>query len=738
MALASGVGLITGLNFTDIISQLIAVNRRPIFTLQSKGKLLINRQAALQTINKSLLNLKDSLSGLEKASDFTRRKISIGNADIASVSASNTAAEGSFSLKVLQLATEHRIAAQGVDTQDSTPIAASAGQFSYQVGDGSLQTIEVTSTTTLIQLRDAINSDSSGGVRASIVNDGSATNPFRLVLTATDSGADNVITIETNDTTLNFATSSIEAATSDSANQFDGTVTSTGTYTGSGTKNLIVEITTAGANGVAQYRVSTDGGLTFGADNEFTTSVTPTDISGGEGVLIDFSGGVADFAVGDRFTIDAFDPTLQTAGDAVVAVDGVQLRRSTNTFSDAIDGVTITAKEVDTAATIVSVTNDNQNAKGLIVNFTQAYNSLLGEIAKVASFDPETKVRGVLFGDGSVRAIRSSLSRIASSAIAGLTSDNSLGAIGIKLESDGKLTVDTAKLDDAISNNFDALKRIFADIGTSTSTGIEFRSLNDATQPGSFGIQIITPAERATITGAQAISGSGISIDENLTFTIGEKNFSVIITAGSTVAQAVSRLNEIFNDEGVLLEASDDGGSLKIQTIDYGLAESFSVISNQDGAVNTQLGIGTTLLSDKGVNVAGLINGLVASGLGRRLSGIDGTTAEGLELFITSQSPLSGTVTVSRGITGRLIRSIDSITDTSDGLIKTKSDSLTSRIDDLDDQIERLKLRLGRQEAALRRQFTGLEVRLSGIQNQGDALLTQLAALTQSFGTRRF
>ena len=727
MSLASGVGLISGLNFNDIITQLIAVSARPIGTLKAKQSVFRTRQSALQIINKSLLDLKATLGSLDAESDFNRRSVSVGEPDTASVSVTSTAAEGSFTLKVQQLAQADRLAAQGIDTDDETAIASGTGSFSFQVGDGDISTINVTSTTTLVQLRDAINSDAASGIRASIINDGTATNPYRIVLTTTATGADNTLTILTNDTTLNFATKSIEAAAADSDNTFDGTVTSSGTYTGSGTSNFVVKVTTGGALETAKFQVSTDGGLTFGAVDAFTASATPVDI--GDGVEIGFTAGTVDFAVGDIFTIDAFDPRLQTAQDAVVEIDGLQIRRSTNTISDAIDGVTITAKQVDATGMTVTVTNDDTNATGQIAAFVTAYNALIATIENVASFDAETKVRGPLFADSGVRSIRSTITNIASSAIAGLSGTNSLGLIGITIGSDGRLTIDLTKLNAAIEDDFVAVKRIFALIGTSTSSGIAFDDLTEATRSGSYGVSIGTAATRASVLGNQAVDAGGITNAETLTFTIGGKPTSIIVGAGSTLAATISRLNDAFSDEGLLLEASDDGGRLKIETTDYGSDAKFSIISDQSGGDGTQLGIGTSQQDLAGVDVAGTIDGFAATGKGQFLTGQDGTPAEGLSLLITSASPVDGTVTVSRGIAERILKRIGEITDESDGLIKTKTDTLNDSIEDISDQITRIRDRLGREETRLRRQFTNLELKLSTLTIQGNFLLSQLASI---------
>ena len=201
------------------------------------------------------------------------------------VSANKKAAEGSYEIQVLQTATRHRIAAQGFKDNDSTPISAAGGTFSYRLGEGTLKTVEVDATTTLKGLAEKINE--AGSVTASIVNDGSDLNPYRLVLTAKGDGKENEIVIEQNDTLLNFSDKQIEAASPDSSNSDDylGTVTSSGTYTGDTNTSYVLEIMTDGAaDGSAKYRISTDGGLTFNDNNGVGFAVTsggPLDLGNG-------------------------------------------------------------------------------------------------------------------------------------------------------------------------------------------------------------------------------------------------------------------------------------------------------------------------------------------------------------------------------------------------------------------------------------------------------------------------
>lgn len=73
---------------------------------------------------------------------------------------------------------------------------------------------------------------------------------------------------------------SAEAASTNNT-AYTGTATSSGTYTGLYSKEYVVEITTPGAVEVAQYRVSEDGGVTWGPDDAFTASATASGVYAG-------------------------------------------------------------------------------------------------------------------------------------------------------------------------------------------------------------------------------------------------------------------------------------------------------------------------------------------------------------------------------------------------------------------------------------------------------------------------
>ena len=164
---------------------------------------------------------------------------------------------------------------------------------------------------------------------------------------------------------------------------------------------------------------------------------------------------------------------LRPAQDARILIDGQAVTRSTNTISDAIDGVTITLKgpsETDTngdpVAAVLSVQIDEAAATGLVRGLVTAYNAVVDAIKQVASYNATTRQATSLFGDSTVRGLQSSLRGELNRAVSGLPAGlASLADIGIRTGADGKLSVDSTKLEAALRSDLQGVANLFAGDG---------------------------------------------------------------------------------------------------------------------------------------------------------------------------------------------------------------------------------------------------------------------------------
>lgn len=725
MSIGLGVGLISGMNYESMISQITALNQRPINNLALRQSQYQQKISAYNAINSRLIQLDSALQRLSDPDDFQSASANSSQESALTAAAADSAAAGVYSIDVTQLAQSERRAAQGVEATDTVIADAGGGQFSFRIGaDGARQSIDVDADMTLAELRDAIN-DADMGVTANIVNDGSDDTPYRLTLTVDVTGADNTIQFIDNDTTLDFE-KTVRDAEADAGNSYAGTATSSGTYTGTGAKDFLVKVVTSGAVGVAEFQVSTDGGETW--SDSLTSSETATDI--GDGVQISFSA-ADDLAVDDQFTIEAFDPFLRQAQDAALEVDGIAVTRSTNSVSGVIDGVTINLADVTEETAQLTVSVDKTTAKSTIRDFVNAYNSLVQEIDRQTAYDAENDVASPLMGDSTVRSIRSSVTNLVTGRIPGMSADrlNSLGQAGVSLNRNGQLEIDSARLDEALASNYEDVVALFATTGTTENANLSFVSASDTgLTGGNFEVNVTRAAARAEVSGANVIDPGGLAADETITFTHNDSNINIALSAGDTLADIIEEINSRLEDEGIDAVAYDDDGKLGLRSEAYGEDAEFTVKSSLDGAGQT--GLDTESTTYTGVDVAGTINGRYATGSGQILTGGSGTGVDGLQIQVLSETTgAMGAIEVTFGLSELVSRQVEGITDSTDGLIKTRTDGLNASIEALNERIERMETRVENEAERLRAQFTALEATLADMQSQSQFLSTQLASI---------
>ena len=160
----------------------------------------------------------------------------------------------------------------------------------------------------------------------------------------------------------------------------------------------------------------------------------------------------------------------QPATDAAFTIAGIgSFTRSTNTFSDAIDGISITLK-APSGTTDLVVAVDKGGLQSRVQLLLDAYNDVIRTIDSQMSGGKDqngTLTPGAFTGD----AVPQQLRRTLSATIAGFGAGTLKGLveIGVKTEKDGTLTLDAAKFQSAMADP-KAVSDLLA--GTSAKGGI--------------------------------------------------------------------------------------------------------------------------------------------------------------------------------------------------------------------------------------------------------------------------
>lgn len=164
------------------------------------------------------------------------------------------------------------------------------------------------------------------------------------------------------------------------------------------------------------------------------------------------------------------------AKDAELTVNGINIVRSSNTITDAPQGVTLNlTKKVSDVTVTVSKSNDKSTAA--IKGWVDAYNSLvdtIGSLTKYTAVDAgaetQSTTNGALLGDGAVRTIQTGI-RGQFSVGVNDGKFQTLTQMGITQDATtGKLKIDDDKLKKALTDNSVDVQQLL--VGDGKETGI--------------------------------------------------------------------------------------------------------------------------------------------------------------------------------------------------------------------------------------------------------------------------
>lgn len=658
MALSSpGIG--SGLDVNGLVSQLMALEQRPLTLLATKEAKYQAQLSAYGSMKGALSSFQSAVAALATSAKFTAVKASVADTAVLTASASPSASAGSYSIQVQTLAQAQKLKS---GTFAATTTTVGTGTLTIQFGtysggsftlnpDKSAKTITIgSSNASLSGVRDAINA-ADAGVAASIVNDGSG---YRLVVSSKDAGLANALKITVADNDLN----NTDAA---------------------GLSQLVYDASTGG-----------------------TTNLTQT----------------------------------VAAQNATAVIDGITVTKSTNTLTDAIDGVTLTLLK-EGSTTTLSVAKDTAGIKAAVESFVKAYNDLNKTLTDMSKYDAVNKQASILTGDATVRSVQSQLRALFNTALSsaggGLTT---LADIGVTFQTDGTLKLDATKLTKALNDGSKDISTLFAAIGKPSDSLVGFVSSTADTQDGSYAINVSQLATRGkTVGGGAAVLTINAGSNDTLSVTVDGVSASLTLAAGTYTATTLaaeiqSRINgaSALSSAGIGVTVTQDLGVLTVTSNRYG---SSSKVAITGGTAAADL-FGAATQTD-GVDVAGSIGGVAASGSGQALTGAG--DASGLKVNITGGATGDrGTIGFARGYADLLDKLVGRMLE-NDGLVDGRMDGINASIKELGTRREALTRRLEQIEKRYRAQFTALDAMIASMTQTSTYLQQQLANLPKAGGS---
>jgi flagellar hook-associated protein 2 len=383
-------GLISGLNTSSIIQELVSLTTAQEAPLEAQIATLNNQNGAITPLVKDLQGILSALSPLLNSSTFSQMSASSSNTGVFTATADTTAVPGSYNIDVTQLASPTSVSSQGSISSASQgivtgpnsaanetlsnvlgrfvdpniqlqyagfPTTPTSGTFTL-THDGNSATINVNAASSSIDSIISTINSSAIGVTASLNND-------KLTLTASDG---NPIGVGSSSDTSNFLQiANLTTGVSGSNGSGDYTITSS-THLGGVNPNAVLSqaSTVLTAPSTAPTLTAAAGGLnsadTYGVEilgynaQGYLTSASPeATISGATGITVTTpTSGAAGYLVyirnitaGDT-TYQAYDAGLSGSMTITAEPHGSQFenRAAPDTTSPATSGTNVTGASV--------------------------------------------------------------------------------------------------------------------------------------------------------------------------------------------------------------------------------------------------------------------------------------------------------------------------------------------------------------------------------------------------------
>ncbi len=373
MALSS-VGIGSGLPVDDMVSQLMALERRPIALVQTAKTKLTSQLSSIGLLQSHLGNIQSSATQLAKPDFWTRNTATSSDAAV-TVSARASAQPASYSIQVSSLASSQSLSSALIASPDNV----GTGTLTISRGGTDLAIEIGAEDASLEKIRDKINA-ADAGVTAAIIKDSTGA---RLVFTGTETGAANAVSI-----TATNATGELAGLT----------------YPGGLTQN-------------------------------------------------------------------------RAAADAVLTVNGLEVKSASNKLENVIDGLDLTLTKATTEPLTVTVRNDTAALRKGIEAFISNYNAANSFLSAQTKYDETSKTAGALQGDRTAVGLQNKLRSLVSQGSPASAMYARLSDMGIALQRDGSLKIeDEKKLNDALANPAE-LAKAFTTPGTGIAQG--FKALAD-------------------------------------------------------------------------------------------------------------------------------------------------------------------------------------------------------------------------------------------------------------------
>lgn len=488
-------GINSGLDSSAIIDALMDIERMGLNRLNTRKNLLLARQATYRDLDTELTSLREVASVLSDRDALMANKATPADDSLLTATAGADAMQGTHHVTILQKATVSELKGQSdagsginknVALNHADAFGASFREGSFTVNGVK---IDVAETDTLQDVLDDIKSAMGGGSEfVANYNAGSD----KVVLRFKDSGDGPLVLGSAADTSNLLELLKLHA---------DGTSHRATSESELGGLDITATINDGGANAARSRTAITDGGagagsfeinhvaISFDASVDSISDVMTRINQSEAGVLAHFdpyldrivlankNGGSigisAQDVTGNFVSALGLDGAVDVGQNAEVRIDGINgdqpIISADNLFTEAetgIAGLSFTVK-ADSGSTDIDISTDAEAMTSRVQDFVDAYNktvTLIEDRTKVSGTGDDMTV-GILHGEQGVLILARTMRSTLASSVPGISgAPSTLAGMGVSTTGvSPTLTLDVAKLTEAIQSNPDAFKTVFAD-----------------------------------------------------------------------------------------------------------------------------------------------------------------------------------------------------------------------------------------------------------------------------------
>ena len=472
LAAATGATSV-GIDVTSAVDAAIYAEQAPERIWEAQQSTLQSQISAVTSIQTALSQVTSDLQALNNPQGaLAATTVSTSNSSVVTASSTSGAVAGNHVVTVGNLATTASWYSAPV-ANASASLGSSVFTITQTSGAQTSFNLANSSASSLTQLAASINT-AGIGVDASVISD---TTGSRLALVSQSTGAASNFTVsDTASAASTFSSASLASGLSPlPASSFQ---------IGDGSNSATITVASGATLSSVADQINQQG-------LNLSASVV-TDSSGAH--LAIMGNGASSVSMSEDPVLVLKQPSQGT--DASLTVDGIPITSASNSVSNAIPGVTLNLQGTTTGTQVadLQVTADTNQISTAISQFVTDYNSAATLVNSQFNFSSTTSSQGVLGSDASVRSLQSALlafgSYVVPSSAKTQASDsaspvNTLADLGITMNNDGTLTLNSSQLDQAISSNPTGVQNFFQGTALNGFAGTSQSDLAVFDDPGS-------------------------------------------------------------------------------------------------------------------------------------------------------------------------------------------------------------------------------------------------------------